>query len=198
MKSILSILLALVISFFMTNTTINAQERLFVGTGLSEVLEYNAVNGNFIDIIASNPPVTALDLPVGIRFGLDGNLYVSSFFSSEVFRFDGTTGELIDVFVPAGSGGLNDPLGIEFGPDGNLYVSSSGTDQILRYNGTNGNFIDVFIAAGSGGLDNPSGAVSSAPTVISMLAATLVTRYFDITALRGISWTSLLPKGAAD
>ena len=70
MKSILSIFpLILLISFFMSNTTINAQERLFIGTGESEVLEYNGGNGNFIDIIASNPPGNNLDLPVGIRFG---------------------------------------------------------------------------------------------------------------------------------
>jgi len=61
-------------------------------------------------------------------------------------RYDGDTGNFIDVF--ASGGGLSLPGGLVFGPDGNLYVSSPGftttqPDMILRYNGTTGAFIDT-------------------------------------------------------
>ena len=59
-----------------------------------------------------------------------------------MLRYDGTTGNFIDVF--ASGGGLNRPWGLTFGPDDNLYVSSSATDEVLRYNGATGEFIDVF------------------------------------------------------
>ncbi len=41
-----------------------------------------------------------------------------------MLRYDGSTGAFLDVFVPAGSGGLDGPLNATFGPDGNLYVGS--------------------------------------------------------------------------
>jgi sugar lactone lactonase YvrE len=94
-------------------------------------------------------------------FGPDGNLYVPSGSigappaESKVLRFNGTTGEFIDAFVPAGSGGLQGPRGLVFGPDGNLYVeaSRSAPGSVLRYDGRSGDFLDVFVPAGS----NPFG-----------------------------------------
>lgn len=50
-----------------------------------------------------------LDGPVGLLFGLDGNLYVGSFNNHQILRYNGVTGALIDVFVPPASGGLNQP-----------------------------------------------------------------------------------------
>ena len=66
---------------------------------------------------------------------------------------------IINPFVAAGSGGLNEADGLVFGPDGNLYVASGLTSQVLRYSGTTGAFIDAFVAAGSGGLSGPSDLV---------------------------------------
>src|SRR5262249_37004963 len=66
-----------------------------------------------------------------------------------------------DVFVAAGSGGLNLPGNVLFGPDRNndktsdLYVSSSRTDEVLVYSGVDGSPLGVFVAAGSGGLKGP-------------------------------------------
>jgi WD40 repeat protein len=66
-----------------------------------------------------------LEAPTGLTFGPDNNLYVASLIGSNVKRYNGQTGEFIDTFVPAGSGGLvNGATGLTFGPDNNLYVSS--------------------------------------------------------------------------
>ena len=85
-----------------------------------------------------------------MKYTLDTNIFIDDFRSEEAQAEI----QLIDVFVPAGSGGLNGPVGFVFGPDGNLYLTSAFTDQVLRYNGTTGAFIDVF--ASGGGIDNPS------------------------------------------
>ena len=78
-----------------------------------------------------------------------GGLLVSSTFTNDVKRYNGTTGAFIDNF--ASGGGLDGSIGLAFGPDGNLYVGSFYTDSVKRYDGTTGAFIDDF--ASGGGLD---------------------------------------------
>ena len=95
-----------------------------------------------------------LDLPFRMAYGPDGRLYVASTNTDEILRYDETTGDFIDVFVPAASGGLDQPRGLAFGADGFFYVSSAATDQLLRYDGTNGNFVDV-LATGATSLSFP-------------------------------------------
>lgn len=90
-------------------------------------------------------------------FGPDGNLYVSSAATNEVLRFT-ASGQFIDVFVEAGSGGLATPhRGILFDTDGSLLVSSLNSNSVLRYDGQTGDFIEVVIGPGEAGLDWPTG-----------------------------------------
>lgn len=86
----------------------------------------------------------------------DDLVYVCSWASSTIARFDVKTGEYIDDFVEEEEGGLIGPTAIVFGPDGNFYVTSWGTDEVLRYS-PEGEFIDVFVSRGSGGLELPHG-----------------------------------------
>ena len=82
---------------------------------------------------------------IDLEFGPDGNLYVSSHYTNQILRFDGTTGEFIDIF--ASGGGLDRPFGLDF-HNGYLYVGSHYDGQLLRYNSTNGEFIDIFLNIG--------------------------------------------------
>jgi probable HAF family extracellular repeat protein len=130
--------------------------------GLSAV--DTAVNSPFVHTAAGGMrdlnrviPNTGLDRPVEVIRGVDGNLYVSSAFTDEVRRYDGTTGEALGAFVSSGSGGLDNPSGLAFGPDG-LYVVSRWSHQVLKYDGTTG-ASSVFVSAGSGGLYDPVGLV---------------------------------------
>jgi serralysin len=138
------------------------------------VLVFDAATGNYLgEFITAGQG--GLDTPDTLIFGLDGNgdgksdLYITSgtdLATSSILRFDGQTGDFIDVFIGDNpntdldeSGGLNRPYGVAYGPDGNFYVASFLTDQILRYNGVTGAFIDVF-AQGIGqadGLNGPNG-----------------------------------------
>jgi hypothetical protein len=115
------------------------------------VLQYDGATGAFINTFAAptGGPGSA------IVFGPDGNLYGEGP-NQEINRYSGTTGALLGVFVPTGSGGLTGPEGMRFGPDGNLYVRNvnflTNTFNILRYNGTTGAFMDEFVTSASGGL----------------------------------------------
>ena len=97
---------------------------------------------------------TAVASPTDADFGPDGNLYVNSADTDEILRYNGTTGDYIDEFVPPGYGGLDHPRDFMFGPDGDLYVCSGHTDQVLKYNGTTGEFLGVAVPK-SYGLDYP-------------------------------------------
>lgn len=79
-----------------------------------------------------------------LEFGPDGNLYVPTFDSGQVLRFNGSTGAFMNIFVAAGSGGIGHPTDSLFGPDGNLYVLSRDNASVLRYNGTTGAFLGTF------------------------------------------------------
>jgi hypothetical protein len=86
----------------------------------------------------------------GLAFGPDGNLYVSSYRSGSVLKYDGTTGTFLGTFIAAGSGGLSGPLFLSFRPDGFLYVSDQNTGAVHRYNATTGAFDSNFIPSTSG------------------------------------------------
>ncbi len=87
-------------------------------------------------------------------FGDAGTVYVSSFATDEVLRYDAVTGAFIDTFVvAAANGGLDEPHGILERCDDVLVVSLV-TDNVLRYDRVTGAFIDVFIDS-TEGLDNP-------------------------------------------
>jgi DNA-binding beta-propeller fold protein YncE len=80
-------------------------------------------------------------------------LYVTSNGSDNVLRFNGITGQFVDVF--ASGGGLVDPVDLAFAPDGAMYVTDQRTNRVLRYEGITGGFLDDFVAAGP--LEAPGG-----------------------------------------
>jgi streptogramin lyase len=134
-----------------------AAQSLFVANGLGDsVFQYNLATG------ASSAFASAgsggLDDPQGLTFGPGRNLYVTGerlvagVRTGSVFRYNGTTGAFIDVFV-ANTGDLGS-FGIKFGPDGNLYVANINLRTVSRFNGTTGALIGDFVTV-SGGLVAP-------------------------------------------
>jgi hypothetical protein len=77
-------------------------------------------------------------------FGPDGNVYACG--DDRIDRYDGTTGQLIDAFVPSVPG----PVDLTFGNDGQLYVLSNldfDLQQVLRFNGQTGVLNGTFLNA---------------------------------------------------
>ena len=143
---------------FPSEWSLTAPEKLHVvnnlpGPGTDETLKFAPSTGNVGVVFA-----TGIFVPHDLTFlGPDGNLYVSSAVSDAVYRYNGTTGAFIDVFVSPGSGGVDGASAITFGPDHNLYVTSLFAHAVFRYDGMTGAFIDQFVSSGDGGLSLPSG-----------------------------------------
>lgn len=114
----------------------------------SAVLRYSPT-GQFLGVAASGNGLTR---PYGNAFGPDGSLYVSSFRTNQILRYDGKTGAFLGVFASDNNNGLgaanslNGPNNLLFGSDGSLYVATEGTandtsgnlafsfdSQVLRY-----------------------------------------------------------------
>ena len=155
---------------------------LYVADGPGNVLRYDGTTGAFISEFV---PLHSggLDFPLGLAIGPDGCLHVADLgFRTgvpQVLRYQGPTGAspgaFMDVFVPAGTGGLLDVQSAIFGPDANgdgeqdMYVANNRSDgvgqdkgshgNVKLYDGQTGAFIDTFIPPGSGPLNHPSGMI---------------------------------------
>jgi len=150
--------------------TLDSSGKLYIGSVFndSRVLRYDPTNGNLDTFI---PPGKAQPVPGGMTFGADGNFYNGNFLPKFVIpgsinKYDGTTGEFLDDFVPADpNSSLSETARLVFGPDGNLYASSFGSNEVFRYNGQTGEFIDKFIPndSSNGGLRNPAGLAFFTP-----------------------------------
>lgn len=127
------------------------------------VLRFDATTRTFVDRFVWDDPATpnidetgGMMGPAAVLFGADGSLYVSSFDSDAVLRYDGATGAFIDVFVTSGSGGLNGPdAGMAWGPDGHLYIPAYYSNAIYRYDGVTGASLGALVAPGQNGLGRP-------------------------------------------
>ena len=90
------------------------------------------------------------------------SLLVSSRFSDNVLRYDGESGDFIEVF--ADGGGLINAIGMDFGPDGHVYVASGDLPLVNKYHRWTGDFIEQFVFDDprtekdeTGGLSSPRG-----------------------------------------
>jgi len=144
---------------FPRGVTFGPDGRIYAALNRSEdqIIRIDPITGS-TSVFASR---SGLSTPNDLTFGPDGNLYVASFTAGEVLRFDGSTGEFIDVFVTAGNE-LREPFGLAFGADGSLFVGTGNTgscgspfcNAVLRYDAS-GSFLEVFVSPNAGGLVDP-------------------------------------------
>lgn len=90
--------------------------------------------------------------PWDLSMGPDAMLYLADGSSDRVLRLDPSGAAAPQVFIAAGSGGLDFARALAFGPDGHLYVASRGNRRVLRFDGTSGAFLGVVVGVG---LDSP-------------------------------------------
>ncbi|NET70507.1 MAG: hypothetical protein F6K62_05810 [Sphaerospermopsis sp. SIO1G2] len=120
-------------------------------SGIPSVLRFDGETGAFIDVFVGDNPDTNVDetggliRPYGMAFGPDGNLYVASFLSDQILRYNGETGEFIDIFAQGNGqpGGLNGPNGLLF-INNSLFVTTQGS--VATVNPDNGEVFPDFIA----------------------------------------------------
>jgi len=81
------------------------------------------------------------------------DLLVASQGSSQILRYNGTTGTYIGVF--ASNPAMDGPESISYGPDGSLYVASGFSNNVTKFSSINGAYMGQFVPAGTAGLSNP-------------------------------------------
>lgn len=70
-------------------------------------------------------------------------LFVSDYRANAIIRYDGTTGDLIDVFAQGIEARVDRPANVKRGPDGHIYAAGFGRGDVVRYEST-GAMMDVF------------------------------------------------------
>jgi DNA-binding beta-propeller fold protein YncE len=123
------------------------------------IARFDAATGNSLGDFT---PTDMLDQPRTLVFEGD-HLYVTNEGSSEVLRFDATSGDFVDVFVEAGAGGLGAPSGMVFAPDGVLHVASIGGNTVLRFDET-GEPLPTLVDAKAAGIAGPT-HITIAPAI---------------------------------
>src|SRR5688572_3343221 len=106
---------------------------------VDEVVRFDPAAPQTLSTFVGDDPQTGadengpLDGPTAAVFGPQQDLFVASFETDQILRFDGCTGAYEGIFVDTGAGGLDGPdAGTKFGSDGNLYVPSFWNDRVLR------------------------------------------------------------------
>ena len=169
---------------FTSGVTVGPDGNIYVSSrGTGEVLFYDGENGaplpsprpggrdGLFATLAT--PTTPMSTPGPLRFGPDGNLYVSDFGGSAVWRFNGETGAFSGYATNAFVG---PPAGLTFGPDGDLFVGDFGSASVIREDNGTPSF---FISSQSGGLLTPSSLLflSDGDLLVADLFGNQILRY---------------------
>lgn len=123
-------------------------------SGQGNVLEYSGTDGSFINQVVPTGD-SGLSQANDLHFGPDGHLYVDSFDTGQVLRYDENTfaelpspGRTGANFIDADSSYYVNGFG--WGPDGNLYVSKVDHHYtngfVDEYDGVTGDFLSTFIS----------------------------------------------------
>ena len=153
-----------------TGLTFGPDGNLYVASfETDQILRYDGTTGAFLGPILGvfvAAGAGGLNGPdVGIVFGPDGHLYVPSFFTNRVLKYDGSTGASLGTFINGGVVVCPQPRTIIFRPDGNVYVSSDSGDKVVKFTSA-GTLIGDFITSGAGGLDGASGMIFAADKLV--------------------------------
>lgn len=126
----------------------------------NEVVRIDPASLTIVGTLVADDPGTPEDETGGLLnpdaaiFGPDGRLYVSSFETDQVLRYE-ADGTFVDVFVAAGAGGLDGPdIGLVFAPDGEFLVPGWYSNRVHRYDPATGASLGDLIGPDQG-LENP-------------------------------------------
>ena len=116
---------------------------VLINGGNDDVLRFNARDGAFLETFIEFPNLNG----GGAVFGPDENYYVGARSLGAILRFDGTTGDFIDEFIPSNL--VDFPRGFVFGSDGNFFLGNgadpttgSGGGSVIQYDGVTGELLN--------------------------------------------------------
>jgi streptogramin lyase len=136
-----------------TSITWNAAGQLLVSSFNNDlVLRYDGKTGAPLDTLVTGDLGNMLNGPDnGMVVGPDGALWVPSYYTNRVLRFNAETGEFLGMFGTQ----IGRPRVIEFRGD-RVYVTAESQDSVRLFDmsGTN---LGNFVAPGAGLLDSPVG-----------------------------------------
>lgn len=102
-----------------------------------KIVRFNATTGVFLDEFTS----TTISNAGGHAWDADGNLFVASFGSGDVRKFD-TKGVFLGVFTAPGH--MTSAMNLWFDDSGDLLVVDFNSGSVLRFDGTTGAYKSVF------------------------------------------------------
>ncbi len=134
-----------------TGLAIGQDGKVYVASSDNDMVKvYNPGSGQVSTFIGAG---NGLDSPQGLGQDVNGDWYVSGYFSDNVVRFS-WTGQFLGVAIPAGTFGLDAPAGVLIDEQRRLYVASQFSDSILVKDLVSGT-ISQLVAPGVGGVDWP-------------------------------------------
>lgn len=129
---------------------IKNQVLLVANSTANNVSKFDPETGEFIgELITSGSG--GLNDPEGLAYDGVNTLYVTSYNTNQIKRYDIRTGAYLGD-LNNGAGGLTTPTYLTIGPDGKLYVTTYASNRVLRYDLTTGAFESEFISEAAGGL----------------------------------------------
>lgn len=114
------------------------------------VLKYDGITGAFLETVVASGSGGLNGPDNGTIIGADGLLYVPSYFSNQILRYD-LDAQTSEVFID----NILRPRVLVF-HNNELYITSETADAVRRYD-SNGAFIDNFIQPGAAVMDEPVG-----------------------------------------
>ncbi len=167
------ILIATLVGWAVTG---QARELLVGSWNTHSIRTYDTDTNQYLGDLVT-PGAGGLNIPDGMDFGPDGDLFVSSSGSNAVLRFDGDDGTFLGEFATQR---LNQPGNLHFGPDGLLYVANKALGEVVRFDPLTGDLVDVF--ARGGGLQQPVGLLWDAGMLyVSDFSGNAIRRYDALT-----------------
>lgn len=125
-----------------TKMTFGPDGKLYVsqwGQQQRTIARFDASSGAFIDEF----PSASFNLGMDHAWDSNGNLYVVSFGSKDVRKYD-SEGDFLETFTKGGN--LQGPVNLWFGEGGDLFVVDWETGTVQRFDGISGDFKATFIS----------------------------------------------------